>query len=129
MKKIKNKDSYKTKKEFISDICYFCNAPCCKENFVPLTDKEVKSKKYDAVYESIFNLETKKITAGYYLRRKKDGSCIYLNKFDLCTIWRERPLACRVYVCEKLKKSWTIYIKVEIAIKNFWCISTHNHSR
>lgn len=104
MKKIKNKDSYK-KKEFISDICYFCNAPCCKENFVPLTDKEVKSKKYDVVYESIFNLETKKITAGYYLRRKKDGSCIYLNKFDLCTIWRERPLACRIYVCEKLKKS------------------------
>lgn len=104
MKKIKNKD-INIKKEVVSDICLFCDAPCCKENFVPLTDEEVKSKKYEMVFESIFNFETKKVNTGYFLKRKKDGSCIYLNEFDMCTIWKDRPLSCRIYFCDKLKKS------------------------
>ncbi|NLI56154.1 YkgJ family cysteine cluster protein [bacterium] len=103
MKKIKNKGIVK-KREIVSDLCLFCDAPCCKENFVPLSYEEVKSKKYEMVFESIFNFKDKKIEAGYFLKRKDDGSCIYLNDFDMCSIWRDRPESCRIYFCERLKK-------------------------
>lgn len=104
MKEIKNKEQTQ-QKEVVSDICLFCDAICCKENYVPLTEGEVKSGKYDAVFNSIFNFETKKLESGYFLKRKKDGSCIYLNELNLCTIWKERPTACRIYICEKIKEA------------------------
>lgn len=104
MKKEKNKVDNKIK-EVVSDICLFCDAPCCKVNFVPLTDFEVKSGKYDMVKQTIFDFESKKIIKGYFLKRKKDGSCIYLNDFNLCSIWKDRPIACRKYACDKLKQS------------------------
>lgn len=104
MKDIKNKD-IKEKKEVVSDICLFCDAQCCKENFVPLTLEEARSGKYEAVFNSIFDFNTKKLETGYFLKRKKDGSCIYLNEVNLCTIWKDRPKACRVYICEKIKEA------------------------
>lgn len=104
MKKIENKD-INIKKEFVSDLCLLCDTPCCKENFVPLIEEEIKSKKYEMIFETIFSFEDKKVISGYFLKRKKDGSCIYLNEFDMCTIWKDRPLSCKIYICEKLKKS------------------------
>jgi Fe-S-cluster containining protein len=104
MKEIKNK-GLKREKEVVSDICLFCDAPCCKENYVPLTEEEVKSGKYEAIFNTIFSFETKKLETGYFLKRKKDGSCIYLNEVNLCTIWRDRPKACRIYFCEKIKEA------------------------
>ncbi|MDI6861659.1 MAG: YkgJ family cysteine cluster protein [Caldisericia bacterium] len=104
MKKIENSKST-NKKEVVSDVCLFCDAPCCKENFVPLTLEEAKSGRYEAVFLSIFDFNTKKVEEGYFLKRKKDGSCVYLNEVNLCTIWRERPKACRIYICEKIKEA------------------------
>jgi len=48
--------------------------------------------------------ETGKIRSGWVLKRRKDGSCIYLTKFNMCSIWKNRPIACRLYACDKIKK-------------------------
>lgn len=103
MKKIKS-EVFNIKKDVVSEICLFCDAPCCKENYVPLSKEEIESGKYEMIFESIFDFETKKIEKGYFLKRKKDGSCVYLNELNLCTIWHERPKACRIYICEKIKE-------------------------
>lgn len=34
------------------------------------------------------------------LRKKDDGSCIYLNQHRLCSIYAHRPSICREYTCD-----------------------------
>ena len=94
----------KLKETVTSDICFFCDAPCCKENFVPLTEEEVRSGAYEMEFKRWLDPKTGRMRSGWVLKRKPDGSCIYLTKFNLCSIWKRRPLACRLYACDKIRK-------------------------
>lgn len=94
----------KLKETVISDVCFFCNAPCCKENFIPLTEEEVRSGMYEMEFKTWLDIETGKVRSGWVLKRRSDGSCMYLTKFNLCSIWKSRPLACRIYACDRIKK-------------------------
>ena len=100
----KEENREKLKETVISDMCLFCDAPCCKENFVPLTEEEVKSGAYEMEFKTWLDPETGKMKSCWVLKRKPDGSCIYLTKFNLCSIWKRRPLACRLYTCDKIRK-------------------------
>jgi len=70
------------------DIC--AHKKCCKMFWVPLLPEEAKRLPVDW---------NGWIPNAAVLPRKENGECIFLNAEGRCDIYRERPLACREYVC------------------------------
>lgn len=80
----------------------YCGALCCKMyDSVNLTGEEVMSGRYQMdvegtmhVYANAFKLKKKKVTGELY------HVCIYLGDDNRCTIYDERPRACRIFECQ-----------------------------
>lgn len=89
-------------KECDGKICQGCEAPCCKGKlFVLLTEKEFFSGKYPMRFLNIPGLKkdfpnTENVIG---LAMGKD-KCFFL-KNNRCTIYEDRPKACRIYDCRK----------------------------
>lgn len=86
-----------------SDVnCGNCEAPCCKGIFVPLlTEKEFFSGKYPIKVIDVPEFKDKLPSAENIigLAVLKNG-CIFL-KDNKCSIYEDRPKACRIYDCRK----------------------------
>ena len=67
------------------------NKLCCKVFLVPLTPEEHKSNMY------LLDLEYLEINM-IIVRKKINGECIYFE--NGCTIYVNRPEACREYNCQ-----------------------------
>ncbi|MDD2657952.1 MAG: YkgJ family cysteine cluster protein [Candidatus Pacebacteria bacterium] len=88
-----------------------CEAICCRSWDVPINKQEFRSRKYAAL--EVCNLpgricENQEIDCSrrrYKLKKKKDGSCVYLNSQNRCRIYPQRPLTCRLFEC---KNGWNI---------------------
>ncbi len=86
-----------------SDVpCEGCEAPCCKGMLIPLlTEKEFFSNAYPIkvidIPELKKDLPNSQNVIG--LAMLKDG-CPFL-KGSCCSIYQDRPKACRVYDCRK----------------------------
>ncbi len=80
-----NPDEYLPIKEKIMDCRDCCE--CCKRFLVPLSPIETLKYKIGE-YDDI-----------PFLAKKEDGSCFYL-KDGRCSIYNDRPIACREYSCE-----------------------------
>jgi Fe-S-cluster containining protein len=78
----------------MSDVpCNGCTA-CCHGTIVLHPALGDDPRKFDAVFvEGI----------GYRLRRKPDGSCIYLREGG-CSIWPNTPGVCRAFDCREYVK-------------------------
>ncbi|AEA46648.1 YkgJ family cysteine cluster protein [Archaeoglobus veneficus] len=75
-------------KKIESWACVHCGK-CCSSYDIPVTfEEEERLKKYGNVF--------KKAKIGLYLRKKK-GKCVFWRKNRGCTIYAERPKACRSY--------------------------------
>lgn len=85
-------------KELYSQIdCLKCkDKECCKLG-VTLNKEEYKKYKRELV-----PLSENGMILGYVfiLKKKKDGRCVYQDEQGLCTIYEERPGACRSYLCK-----------------------------
>ncbi|RLE55056.1 MAG: YkgJ family cysteine cluster protein [Candidatus Methanomethylicota archaeon] len=73
--------------------CIRCGK-CCEKYIVPLKFSEALTltRKYGPV---ALNVNGK-----YYLTKKADGSCIFLNRkgpIAYCSIYLERPICCKLY--------------------------------
>jgi putative zinc- or iron-chelating protein len=66
-----------------------CQAVCCRVAVVPLADEEIAEGKYDTQVENGVTV----------LKRTADG-CTYLKGFK-CSIYKDRPAACRAFDCSK----------------------------
>lgn len=89
-------------KECNGEICFNCAAPCCKGIKIPLlTEKEFLSNKYPIRVIDIPELKKEVPNAENVigLAILKDG-CPFL-KNNRCSIYNERPKACRVYDCRQ----------------------------
>jgi len=76
-----------------------CGAACCSSFSVLLTTDEVRSGKYlwDLAYP-------------YRLLVDGDGTCVYFDRDKLgCSIWHDRPTACRVFDCRTDGRIWDDY--------------------
>lgn len=76
-----------------------CGAACCSSFSVLLTTDEVRSGKYlwDLAYP-------------YRLLVDSDGTCVYFDRDKLgCSIWQDRPTACRVFDCRTDGRIWDEY--------------------
>ena len=67
---------------------------CCQAYIVPI--KFIEALNYTRKYGEV----TIYLKGKYYLTKKSDGSCIFLNKnssITSCRIYLERPLTCKLY--------------------------------
>lgn len=81
---------FKKSPEKILVECATCSGqPCCKQFIVVLTPEEATRLKMDP------DAWAKGMAM---LAKRPDGSCWYLNG-GKCSIWPERPVACREYSC------------------------------
>lgn len=76
-----------------------CGAACCTSFSVVLTAEEAASGKY--LWDIAFP---------YRLLVDAQGTCVYLDRERLaCTIWQDRPAACRTFDCRKDDRIWSDY--------------------
>lgn len=76
-----------------------CEAACCTSFHVFLTMEEAQSGKY--LWD---------ITVPYKLLSDADECCVYFDRQGRkCTIWQDRPLACRAYDCRSDTRIWSDY--------------------
>jgi Fe-S-cluster containining protein len=88
-----------------------CEAICCRIYDVTVTEEERGTGRYD-VREicSVTNAECENRGAScmnrrYFLKKKEDGSCAYLDDGSKCSIHPDRPQACRDFHC---REGWQI---------------------
>ncbi|HEX7901144.1 MAG TPA: YkgJ family cysteine cluster protein [Planctomycetota bacterium] len=65
-----------------------CRAVCCRGMRAPLADEEIASGRYES-----------EAVEGRIVLRQKDGGCVYLGEDDRCSIYADRPAACRRFDC------------------------------
>jgi Fe-S-cluster containining protein len=76
-----------------------CGAACCSSFNVLLTPEEAASHKY------LWDL-----AHPYRLLTDDDGTCVYFDRARLgCSIWQDRPSACRAFDCRKDDRVWQDY--------------------
>ncbi|MBN3041044.1 MAG: YkgJ family cysteine cluster protein [Candidatus Omnitrophica bacterium] len=83
-----------------------CKAMCCKKWDINLAYQEHKSKLYES--EAYCSLDRKVCLkplkscpqVAYRLKKKDDGSCVYLDKNNRCRIYQKRPIVCRNFTCD-----------------------------
>jgi Fe-S-cluster containining protein len=83
-----------------------CMAVCCRNWNVPLSIAEQASRLYDS--ETLCLLTTRPcvksdalcLNRRFRLKRKPDGSCMYLDDRSRCSIYSSRPSVCRTFTCE-----------------------------
>lgn len=92
-----------------------CGAICCRSyGYVTLTEEEALSGRF-AYAEVSQDCDCDNCTKArergirYYLRKQPDGSCIYLNGENRCSIYADRPQVCQGYSCVHI--GWSLVLK------------------
>lgn len=86
--------------DFSRESCRVCShTSCCKLEPAMLTNEDVKriQKRTKLEIEDFSrkrNIDGQKIR---FLRRKKDGSCFFLDSENKCSIYKDRPVDCRIF--------------------------------
>lgn len=84
-----------------------CKALCCRRWDIHLARHEYAQGVYQA--EASCALDKKACSRhdtacphkAFRLKKNKDGSCVYLDAENRCTIYAMRPLVCRNFICDK----------------------------
>jgi Fe-S-cluster containining protein len=84
----------KRKKIKIENVCMSCDAKCCRDVTMMITKPKTRSDIDELLW--YLNYDSAKI----FIRNNKwylsfHGTCRYLNKKNLCTIYEKRPKRCR----------------------------------
>ena len=88
-----------------------CEAICCRTYDVNLSEEEFRSGKYKAraacrlTGKECENKDSSCINRQWWLERRPGGSCVYLGKDNRCSIYSDRPEACKKFHC---KEGWQI---------------------
>jgi len=82
--------------------CYGCDL-CCHEPLpVSSIDVEQICQATGSIFSQAFKylwVETQGNIIDITLRRRRDGSCIFLRKDSTCSIYQYRPFLCQTYIC------------------------------
>lgn len=73
--------------------CGSCSA-CCRFAITPVAIEEQAREHYDAEVRDIPG-----VGLGWALKRRPDGSCVYLNAENRCDVWDRAPATCREFDC------------------------------
>lgn len=109
-KKIKIAIDVRKKKLFFPRNCSkalsLCKAMCCRVFGVSILKDEKKKGMYDI--DLLCGLNNKKCNKSFidctsqkfWLKRHKDGRCIYLDNKNKCSIYKDRPQVCKAFDCK-----------------------------
>lgn len=93
------------------EVLDFCEAICCREWNVFITEEEFQSGLYKVKktcvrdQQGCGNKKNQCLNRVYQLEKKTDGSCFYLDNESKCSIYNNRPKVCREFNC---KAGWKI---------------------
>lgn len=85
--------------------CIMCGK-CCRIFYIPLTEKELKSRKYNTEfeYDKIKDEPFSEIEKnGWNILKRDKNRCVYL-KGKKCSIHSWKPEACKNFICNKEKR-------------------------
>lgn len=89
------------------EVLPLCEGVCCRIDWaISITLDEYESGLYEVdVICSLTGKECEKdvdtcIDRSYRLKRKEDGSCVYLDSNNKCNIYENRPRVCRDFSCK-----------------------------
>ncbi len=93
------------------DNCNQCGV-CCKLFVINLNEEEYQSGRFQTEFEEFGLVEflEAELTGANILKRRKDGSCIYL-KDTKCSIHQTRPQVCRGFLCNSKKEQFQDMIR------------------
>jgi Fe-S-cluster containining protein len=83
-----------------------CQAVCCRNWNVLVGKDELASQRYDVETLCLCSnnpcakSEIHCLNRRVRLKRKLDGSCVYLDERNRCSIYSLRPVVCRSFTCE-----------------------------
>lgn len=83
-----------------------CQALCCKKWDIHLAHEEAQQGIFKK--EALCAVDKSRCThpkqpcphRSYRLIKNKDGSCVYLDTQNRCTIYSSRPIVCRNFICD-----------------------------
>lgn len=111
-----------------------CQALCCSYPWsVKLDQAEFSSGQYDAFqFCSLLNQLCDKPNIAckfrsYLLSKKEDGSCIYLDQNNLCSIYENRPDVCRETICTYTFNISPVMQRKRLSKTNHKIISDKDH--
>ena len=88
------------------DVLDTCQAMCCRGAFnIDINREEFESGKYEAEQFCLLTAkecQNDKVSCAsrkYRLKTKPDGSCLYLDDENKCSIHGDSPDACREFIC------------------------------
>jgi hypothetical protein len=87
------------------DVTHECRAMCCREWDVGIVPSEHASGHYDS--ETFCKVDNSAciekpdfcMNQQHRLKKRGDGSCVYLNEESMCSIYEKRPGVCRNFSC------------------------------
>ncbi len=88
------------------ELLSLCEAMCCREWDIQASSAERESKSYEVNKICLLTeRECEKkidtcINLKCLLKRKEDGSCVYLDSHNQCSIYEDRPSVCRNFSCQ-----------------------------
>lgn len=83
-----------------------CEAMCCRRiHYVNISEEEAKSGMYE--FDTVRGLKSEGCLDPSHsdpnvtriLSKKPDGSCVYLDPSNKCSIYDKRPIVCREFEC------------------------------
>lgn len=91
---------------------------CCRLFLINLNEEEYLSDRFQTEFEEFGIMEFSKaeITGANILKRRKDGSCIYLED-NKCSIHETRPQICRGFFCNSKKEEYKDMIRQVKVVK------------
>ena len=95
-----------------NDDCKNCGALCCRDLTMMITKPRTKAEIDELKWYVRFD------TVNIFIRNYKwyliiKGKCIYLTRNNLCKIYKQRPIKCRIYQppdCERFGDYYDILI-------------------
>ncbi len=94
-----------------NEVRELCEAICCRTYDVTVTGEERASGRYSVrevcsvTNTECLNKDVSCVNRRYFLEKKKDGSCVYLDGENKCSIHPDRPTSCRDFHC---REGWQI---------------------
>jgi Fe-S-cluster containining protein len=88
-------------------ICRMCGECCFREVPVTILDisriAKLKNNRIEDIFREIIDVELSERLALFVLKKKKSGTCVFLDDENKCSIHDNKPNVCRFYNCSPEK--------------------------
>ena len=110
-----------SEKSYAHNECRECPATCCKDLAMSIGKPKTKAEIEDLKWQVRFDTVDLFIRSHHWYLRVK-GSCMYLDKNNMCTIYKRRPAKCRAHrppFCERYGEYHEVLIRTPEELEEY----------